>query len=330
MNYLSAIEHYHEYREAIHELMASILTGILDDRFIKNEESLKETMKWLHHNYPFVELVFTLDADGLQTTNNISYKELKARKQPSGKGIDRHHRPYYKKALNSNEVIVTEPYLSSISHNLCISSAARRLDKDGTVKGLLVVDIDLADAIEFLMGDRNRKKFQPFFITVYTFIVICLFLVVGVLLYSAVTELLSMFDGVDVDLHLKPFSTIIFLTLAMAVFDLGKTTLEEEVLMHKDIFRHSSTRRTITRFIAAILIAVSIESLLLMFKSVLGSPEDLGSAVAMMGASIGLLVGLGIYVYLGAKAESVLRQSTKSRRLGPGLDNAQAAKDAST
>ena len=95
---------------------------------------------------------------------------------------------------------------------------------------------------------------------------------------------------------------------ALAIFDLGKTTLEEEVLMHKDIFRHSSTRRTITRFIAAILIAVSIESLLLMFKSVLESPEYLTNAVAMMAAAIGLLVGLGVYVYLGAKAEVALRK----------------------
>ena len=84
--------------------------------------------------------------------------------------------------------------------------------------------------------------------------------------------------------------------------------------MHKDIFRHSSTRRTITRFIGAILIAVSIESLLLMFKSVLGSPEHLTNAVAMMAAAVGLLVGLGIYVYLGAKAEAILIKSNYRQR----------------
>lgn len=51
------------------------------------------------------------------------------------------------------------------------------------------------------------------------------------------------------------------------MFDLGKTRLENAVLMHKDVYRHSATRRTITRFMAIILIAVSIEGLLLMFKS---------------------------------------------------------------
>lgn len=313
VNYLNAIERYHQYKDAIHELMASIVTSIFDERYIKDEENLKDAMKWLQLNYPFVDLIFTLDAEGVQTSNNISYKHINEKKEPSGIGIDRRHRPYYKKALESDSVIVTEPYLSTASHNLCISSAIRCLNADNSIIGILVIDIDLADAIEFLMGNRKRKKFHPFFVTVYSFIVIGLFLVVGILLYSAATEFFTLLQGEHVNLHLKPFSIIIFLTLALAVFDLGKTTLEEEVLMHKDILRHSSTRRTITRFIAAILIAVSIESLLLMFKSVLGSGEKLGDAVAMMGSAIGLLIGLGIYVYLGAKAETMLKQSTKTK-----------------
>jgi hypothetical protein len=58
---------------------------------------------------------------------------------------------------------------------------------------------------------------------------------------------------------------------------------------------------------ATILIAVSIEALLLMFKSELGSSESLVNAVAMMATSVGLLIGLGIYVYLVAKAETLLK-----------------------
>lgn len=312
MNYISAIERYREYKKAIHELMASIVTGVFDDKLLQNEENLVNAMKWLHRNYPFVELIFTLDANGIQTSHNISYKLPKEKKENYGIGIDRHYRPYYKQAVLSDQVIVTEPYLSTSSHNLCISSAVRCLDTKGDILGILVIDIDLSDAIEFLMGDRKRKKFHPLFVGVYSTIVIGLFVVVGILLYSASSEIISLFfKPQTVDLHLKPFGIIIFLTLALAIFDLGKTILEEEVLMHKDIFRHSSTRRTITRFIAAILIAVSIESLLLMFKSVLGSPEYLSSAVHMMVAAVALLVGLGIYVYLGAKAEAILKRSNK-------------------
>ena len=318
MNYINVIERYHEYKCAIHELMASILTGVFDHRLIRDESNLHTAMQWLHKNYPFVELIFTLDANGIQTSHNISVKHSNITSKDPGIGVDRRHRPYFQKAAHSDSVIVTEPYLSTSSHNLCISSAVRCLNEDGSIKGILVVDIDLADAIEFLMGDRKRRKLHPFFVAVYSLIVLGLFIVVAVLLFSAASEIVSLFNTASYEhLHLKPFGIIIFITLALAIFDLGKTTLEEEVLMKKDIFRHSSTRRTITRFIAAILIAVSIESLLLMFKSVLESPQHLSSAVAMMMTAIGLLIALGIYVYLGARAEAILKQSNNQHNGNP-------------
>ena len=106
---------------------------------------------------------------------------------------------------------------------------------------------------------------------------------------------------------LLPFGVVIYLTLALAIFDLGKTTLEEEVLLYKDILRHSSTRRTITRFIAAIIIAVSIEALLMIFKSALKeSGEHIIQGVWIILAAGFLLLCLAIYVYLGSKAEVML------------------------
>lgn len=308
MNYISVIERYHEYETAIHELMASIVAGVFDAKMFEDESRLENSMRWLNKHYPFVELVFTLDNQGIQSSMDYGRKAGKCCISSTGKGIDRAYRPYFALAKQSNDIVVTKPYLSSSSHNLCLSSALRYTNIDGQELGILVIDINLAHAIEFLMGDIKRKKFHPFFLGVYSAIVLGLFFIVGILLYSAGSEIVELFTLENAnDVQLKPFSIIIFLTLALAVFDLGKTTIEEEVLMQKDILRHSSTRRTITRFIATILIAVSIEALLLMFKSVLGSAEHLTSAVAMMATSIGLLIGLGIYVYLGAKAENLLK-----------------------
>ncbi|QBG35601.1 PDC sensor domain-containing protein [Litorilituus sediminis] len=313
MNYLSVIERYHEYRSAIHELMASIIAGAFDKQVFIDEATLSKSITWLTKHYPFIELMFTLNEYGVQTSHNFS-KKIPVSAQ-SGKGIDRSYRPYFTHARASDDIIVTEPYLSCSSHNLCISTALKYTNSDNQVIGILVIDIDLAHAIEFLMGDVKRKKCHPFFVSVYSFIVIGLFFIVGILLFLAAEEIISLLTFANAqDLTIKPFSIIIFLTLALAIFDLGKTTIEEEVLMQKDILRHSSTRRTITRFIATILIAVSIEALLLMFKSVLGESQYLTSAVAMMTTAIGLLLALGVYVYLGAKAEALLRKSNASTK----------------
>lgn len=320
-SYISIIERYHEYRNAIHELMASMLNSLGEERILEDKQAQCRAMERLSEAYPFAELLFVLDSSGVQSSDNIAVSS----DHPiaySGKGCDRSQRPYFRMARASAGVVVTEPFLSSTNRKLCIAAAVRWPNPEDNGDDYLVLEVDVAGVVEFLMGDGPRRKFQPLFKGVYSTIVVGLFAVVGVLLFSAWSELYALLAGrIEADdQHLKPFSVIIFLTLALAVFDLGKTTLEEEVLMHKDIFRHSSTRRTITRFIAAILIAVSIEALLLMFKSALGNATTLIPAVWMMIAAVGLLIGLGIYVYLGARAEALL---LSIRRTG-GEGNVQA------
>ncbi|PCJ84691.1 MAG: general glycosylation pathway protein [Thiotrichaceae bacterium] len=306
MSYISVIERYHEYREAIRELLASLVTGVGDKRLCADDAALADAITSISEHYPFVDHIYLLDNNGKQISPIIN-KEGKPVSGKHHEGTDRSQRPYFKKAKKHGyDVTVSKPYFSNIGRNLCVSAVAICGDAE---KIYLVVDIDLRKIIEFLMGDTLRGRFNPLFKAVYSLIAIGLFSIVGVLLFSAYSEIISMFSGVHDgdDFYLKPFHVIIFLTLALAVFDLGKTTIEEEVLMHKDIFRHSSTRRTITRFIAAILIAVSIEALLLMFKSALGDGQNIIAAVWMMFSAVGLLVGLGIYVYLGARAEVHLK-----------------------
>lgn len=314
MNYLNVIERYHEYRPAIRELLASIVSGLADVRLLEDEAAQAQAMRCLAAHYPFVDILYWLDADGRQLSDNIVAPHRKGT-NVRVRGQDRSQRPYYRLACSGDGVVVTDPYLSSAGGVLCIT-AAEKVRTNGRVLGYVMLDIDLAKTIEFLMGDVTRRRFGPVFKGVYWSILVGLFTVVATLVYAAYADFVSWFsNGGATDWHLKPFAAIVYLTLALAVFDLAKTILEEEVLMHKDIFRHSSTRRTITRFIAAILIAVSIEALLLMFKSALGDGTQILQSVAVMLSAVGLLVGLGIYVNLGARAEvALLDQKARQMR----------------
>ena len=304
MSYLSAIGHYHEYRGPLQELLGSIVTGIEDIRLLDDTPLQRQAMDTLLEHYPFFDLLYALDERGMQLSENIC---ACSHCKDGGIGTDRSRRPYFLAAQQTEGVSVTEPYFSNVTGELCLTVIIKVKEGD-QLKGYLALDIDLVRAIEFLMGDSVRRKFQPAFRAMYSCIVLGLFGVVMSLFYLASSEMFHMIWGAATthEMIFKPFTTIIYLTLALAIFDLGKTILEEEVLMHKDIFRHSSTRRTITRFIAAILIAVSIEALLLMFKSALGEGQYMVEAVWMMMAAVGLLIGLGLYVYLGAKAENIL------------------------
>ncbi len=315
-NFISLIERYHEFRDPICELVASIVTGVDEAHLVDDQERQRRELVSVAGHYPFVEILYLLDGDGIQVSEYVvEGNQTVSRKRDQGKGRDRGQRPYFRSHRAADPLVVTEPYLSTANRQLCIS-ASRRLETETGEVYYLVLDFDLAGMLGFLMGDAARQRFEPFFKAVYVAIVVGLLGVVGLLLVSAFREgFAAVFGGNGAEHQLKPLGVIIFLTLALAIFDLARTTLEEEVLMSKDIFRHSSTRRTITRFVAAILIAVSIEALLLMFKAALGDGEHLAEAAWMMFASVGLMVGLGIYVYLGARAEAILRNQPASHAM---------------
>jgi len=339
MNYLNIIERYREHRTGLQELIATILGGISSPELLGDSAKLRQALNALSKHYPFATLIYTLDKNGIQTSENVNHSEklrlsngnlgnsnlANSNLANSSLGKNRSQRPYYILAQHTDQVIVTEPYLSTVNNKLCLSAAVKLTNSASALTtshpalqiadcvplvqhGYLVLDLDLAKTIAFFMGDSSRTHFEPFLKSIYVLIVIGLLSVVMVLLYAAFSDIATFFHtGHTLEaIQLKPFSIIIFITLALAIFDLGKTILEEEVLMRKDILRHSSTRRTITRFIAAILIAVSIEALMLMFKGALHNGTESMQGVWMMLTAVGLLVGLGIYVYCGVKAEAIL------------------------
>ena len=69
--------------------------------------------------------------DGIQSSKNISKNNVINKKFADGIGIDRSYRPYYIQANENNNIIVTEPYLSTSSHNLCISTSMKYANKSG-------------------------------------------------------------------------------------------------------------------------------------------------------------------------------------------------------
>lgn len=309
MSYINVIDKYEEHRDAIHHLLASILGCFANEKmFEQSQEELSSLLTSLCDYYPFISILYLLDKEGRQICQNVSGTSFK-NIPVTGEGIDRSKRPYFLSVRKSDAPVVTEPYLSSVGRELCLSACTKVYHDDGSLKGHIVLDIDLNSTLIFFTGEGRRVYFEPVFKFMYLLIVIGLFMVSLVLIYSSGVECYKTIstiikDNQNIEI---PFGMVIYLTLALAIFDLGKTILEEEVLLYKDISRHSSTRRTITRFIAAIIIAISIEALLMVFKSALhGEEEHIIGAVWIILAAGTLLLSLAIYIYLGSKAETLL------------------------
>ncbi len=303
---MNRFEHFHEMRPDLLILLGGIVETVASPALFEQDSAgQRRVLAELIHRYPFLNLAYLLNAQGIQTGDNVAARRLS--RERGGAGTDRRHRPYYRLACEAHAPILTDPYLSITNGLLCITIAAPVRMEDGQLVGMVVADCELERALALLEEDDTRRSIEPAFKFFY------LLFSVGLLLVSvslAMRGFLAVHDIWRMARPLQdfdaPFQATIFFTLALAVFDLAKTIFEEEVLLRKDIRRHSSTRRTLTRFIAAISIAVSIEGLMLVFKFALNAPGELWLAVLILAAAAGLVVALGLYVYLGVRAEILL------------------------
>lgn len=303
---MNRFEQFHESQRELHILLVGAVETIASpELFRQNAAHQRQTLAHLMHRHRFLDLLYLLDADGVQLGDNVVCSRLRSAR--SGDGSDRSHRPYYRLARSANGPIMTEPYLSLATNRLCITVAIPVYDGDGELLGIVVADSELDRALSLLQEDDTRRSFEPFFKAFYALFSCGLLFVSASLGLHGLVALRGLWQWQNpLSDFAAPFQATILFTLALAVFDLAKTILEEEVLLRKDVRRHSSTRRTLTRFIAAIVIAVSIEGLMLVFKFVLDRPQQLWLPVLLLLATAALITALGGYVYLGARAESIL------------------------
>lgn len=93
------------------------------------------------------------------------------------------------------------------------------------------------------------------------------------------------------------FHAIIALTLALAIFDLSKTILEHEVFNKSVSRKNNLENRLLARFFISIIIALSIESLMVVFKIALNDYSEMIYAFYLIGG-VGVMMGsLSIFIF---------------------------------
>ncbi len=101
------------------------------------------------------------------------------------------------------------------------------------------------------------------------------------------------FSIIDIN---KMFKATILLTLSLAIFDLVKAIFEEEVLGKEKKDGSGDGHQTMIRFLGSIIIALSIEALMLVFKFALTDPVKLQYAVYLIAGVSLLLISLSLYM----------------------------------
>jgi len=104
-----------------------------------------------------------------------------------------------------------------------------------------------------------------------------------------------------------------YVVIAMAVFDVAKYFVEEEVIRGREMRLASEARRSLTKFVSTIVIAVFIEALVMVFRE--GSRDITmvlyPSVILFMG--ILTILGLGAYQRLSADVEEQVDDKDKAQ-----------------
>lgn len=95
------------------------------------------------------------------------------------------------------------------------------------------------------------------------------------------------------------------IVLAIAVFEIAKYLYEEEIVRERELRRADEARRTLTKFLTTIIIAASLEGLVLVFEARTSEISAIVYPVMLLGVVTLLVVGLGAFQWLARKAESI-------------------------
>ncbi len=255
-----------------------------------SEESVMNRLRKIMGDLTNCEGVYLLDAKGIQ----VSSTYLPTGKKEEDKGSIRSMRAYYYRAMKEQRCTITDPYPSLITHELTITASKPIFDEQGEIVYVACLDMPLSDVVKFAHPTATDSFFGRISRLSYTLFSLSLALVSLLLFVKGVEHFAQYgFNYAQIDIK-EIFEATILITLSLAIFDLVKTLFEEEVMgqRHMDGGMH----RTMVKFLGSIIIALSIEALMLVFKFAISEPEKIGQAIVIVGAVSVLLLALAVYI----------------------------------
>ena len=148
---------------------------------------------------------------------------------------------------------------------------------------------------------------------VFCAVSIALIAVAGGLIVYAALQQVSAFSAPEQDIGQALLDSVGYMVIAIAVFEVAKYILEEEVIDPTQLRNAGQARRSITKFVSTISIAVFLEALVAVFQTSKG--QDMSMMLyptLLLFGGVAMVVGLGVYQRLSTAAEGVVRSSPQA------------------
>ena len=271
------IEIYKKHRNTVENYINTVLKSIPTDPI--------EHSRIILQDLPALTLLYAVDKEYKQVSPVVCRRESDKCRINSDKS---HY--FTKLALNEWNIYVSNPYIHY--RNGKPSVTAVKLIGDV----YYIFDFNLMTLLEELHLIEHNSLFDKANRTVYSIgggllAVVSLFLIIyggyvfaNILMYDPASEVLD-----DI------FKAIIAITLGLAIYDLAKQILEHEVIFRSFEQGETMQNKVLGKFLISIIIALSIEALMVVFKIALGDyTEMLAAFYLLIGVTI-MIVGLGFF-----------------------------------
>jgi hypothetical protein len=280
------IETYNQHKEEIEFFLQESIRNTGEISPHKNSK-----FKELFELFPSLELIYFVNK-----TNKIQTSVNYSRTSEDDDAKDK-NRSYLilKLEFKEDNFAFSKPYISSATRNTCVTVTIKENDE------IIFLDFRLDILLEKLSLVELNKPFHALTKGFY------IFAGFSMMLLSIITIVFSLYDFVyyifvkstlSLEMIFKP---IIALTLSIAIFDLAKTILEQEVFFKSYSKNSKVETKILTKFLSTIIIALSIEALIVVFKIAINDYEKMINAFYLIAGISLILISLTSFIYFSNK-----------------------------
>lgn len=278
---------YRDNREAVEGFLLSTISENPHQDF--DDAQVRSFFK----NLPCLSDMYLMDASGKQITPTWR----RSGHDVTLKGTDR---AYFINRIQFNEKgnYVSSPYICANSGQPKVSVA--RKYEDGRIA---VFDLDVVAVLGKMHLIESTRFISKLSVWVYGLLggglVLLAMFLGGYGLLGFVKALMSSGD----ETLQYVFKSIIGITLAIAIYDLSKTILEQEVFYRSLTLEEGSEYKTLTKFLTSIIIALSIESLMVVFKVAINDIRNMHFAFYLISGVGILIISMAVLNYVSRKKQ---------------------------
>lgn len=281
---------YNEHKMGIEKFLVETLRN--NAQYMASDIS---TVKGFFGIFPSLELIYVSDDSFKQTTPNIYRNKLLT----TARGKNRSYLAAQMVKKEEN-LFISAPYMSSATGESCITLMVSVNNQH------YFFDFNLSSLLSrFGLVERHPA---------FNFITKAFYFGIGVSLmffsvmsigYAFYDYFLQLVNPADYTLE-SVFKPIIALTMGLAIFDLAKTLLEREVV-YKAYSDKKDEARLLSKFLTAIIIALSIEALMVVFKMALHDPSQMLYALYLIIGIALIILSLAYYTKVSFEKGSGLK-----------------------